>query len=100
MDIKLNLSYYASIMLDAFIDLLCSNYAGIIGLSLTVFIILSLGHILISDFVVTDLFINSLPGMFLLYLATHFLLQRCFLHNISLRLYDSCIAIVQNYRLA
>ena len=32
MDIKLNFSYYASIMLDAFKDLLCSNYAGIIDL--------------------------------------------------------------------
>ena len=34
MDIKLNLSYYASIMLDAFKDLLCSDYAGIIGLGI------------------------------------------------------------------
>ena len=31
MDIKLNLSYYANIMLDAFKDL---NYAAIIGLDL------------------------------------------------------------------
>ena len=35
MDIKLNLSYSASIMLDAYRDLLCSDYyAGIIGLDL------------------------------------------------------------------
>ena len=31
---------------------------------------LSLGHILISDLVVTDLFMHSLSGMILLYLAT------------------------------
>ena len=29
-----NFSYYAGIMLNAFIDLLCSNYAGMIGWSL------------------------------------------------------------------
>ena len=29
-----NISYYAGIMLNAFSDLLCSNYAGIIGWSL------------------------------------------------------------------
>ena len=35
MDIKLNLSHYASIMLDAFKDLLyAQNYAGMIGLGL------------------------------------------------------------------
>ena len=35
MDIKLNLSYYASNMLNAFRDLLyVQNYAGIIGLGL------------------------------------------------------------------
>ena len=32
----------------------------------------SLGHILISDLVVTNLFINSLPGMILLYLTVSF----------------------------
>ena len=31
-----------------------------------------LGHILISDLVVTSLFMHSLPGMILLYLATPF----------------------------
>ena len=33
---------------------------------------LSLGHILISDLVVADLFMHSLPGMILLYLAASF----------------------------
>ena len=31
---ELNPTYYASIILDAFNNLLCSNYAGIIGLGL------------------------------------------------------------------
>ena len=34
MDIKLSLSYYVSIMLDAFKGLLYSSYTGIIGLGL------------------------------------------------------------------
>ena len=36
MDIKLNLSYYASIMPDAFKTYYAQNYAGIIGLGLVV----------------------------------------------------------------
>ena len=39
---------------------------------------LSLGHILISDLVVTNLFMHSLPGMILLYLATPFLAPKVF----------------------
>ena len=36
MDIKLNASYYASIMLNAFKDVYYANYAGIIGLGLRI----------------------------------------------------------------
>ena len=43
-----------------------------------VFSMLSLGRILISDLVVANLLMYSLPGMILLYLATPFLHQRCF----------------------
>ena len=43
-----------------------------------VFSILSLGSILISDLVVANLLMYSLPGMILLYLAAPFLHQRCF----------------------
>ena len=39
---------------------------------------LSLGHILISDLVVANLFIHSLPGMILLYLATLFYTEGVF----------------------
>ena len=48
-----------------------------------VFIILSLCCILISDLVVTNLFMHSLPGMILLYLARLFT-PKVFLHEISL----------------
>ena len=53
---------------------------------------LDLGHMLISDLAVTDLFIYSLPGMILLYLAAPlytfapFLHQRCF----CMRYYHFC----------
>ena len=43
-----------------------------------VFTMLGLGRILISDLVVTNLLMYSLPGMILLYLAVPFLHQRCF----------------------
>ena len=42
------------------------------------FSMLSLGRILISDLVVANLLMYSLPGMILLYLAMPFLHQRCF----------------------
>ena len=45
---------------------------------LVVFSMLSLGRILISDLVVTNLLMCSPPGMILLYLATPFLHQRYF----------------------
>ena len=41
--------------------------------SIKVFSMLSLGHILISDFDVANLFMYSLPGMILLYLAAPFI---------------------------
>ena len=47
------------------------------------FIMLSLGCILISDLVVTNLFMYSLTGMILLYLSRLFTLK-VFLHEISL----------------
>ena len=43
-----------------------------------VFSMLGLGRILISDLVVANLLMYSLPGMILLYLAAPFLHQRCF----------------------
>ena len=43
-----------------------------------VFSMLSLGHILISNLVVANLLMYSLPGMILLYLAASFLHRRCF----------------------
>ena len=39
---------------------------------------LSLGHSLISDLVVANLFVHSLPGVILHYLAVLFAHQRCF----------------------
>ena len=47
-----------------------------------VFSMLSLCCILISDLVVTNLFMHSLPGMILLYLTAPFLHRRVFLHEI------------------
>ena len=41
-----------------------------------VFSMLSLGRILILDLVIADLFIHSLPGMILLYVAMHAYLDR------------------------
>ena len=52
----------------------------------------SLGCILISDLVVANLFMHSLPGMILLYLTTPFY-TKVFLREILLLSYDSCIAI-------
>ena len=39
---------------------------------------LSLGHIVISDLVVADLFMHSLLGMILLYLLQHFYTEGVF----------------------
>ena len=39
---------------------------------------INLGHILISDLVVTNLFMYSLPGMILLYLAMPFYTEGVF----------------------
>ena len=47
-----------------------------------VFSMLSLGRILISDLVVANLFMHSLPGMILLYLAASFFTPKVFLHEI------------------
>ena len=44
---------------------------------------LEFGSILISNLVVTDLFMHSLPGMILPYLAIPFFTQKVFLHDIS-----------------
>ena len=46
-----------------------------------VFSMLSLGRIVISDLVVADLFMNSLSGIILLYLAASFLNQMCAGHR-------------------
>ena len=44
---------------------------------------LGLGRILISDFVVANLLMYSLPGMILLYLAMPFFTPKVFLDEIS-----------------
>ena len=49
-----------------------------------VFSMLSLGRILISDLVVTNLLMYSLPGMILLYLAAPFFTPKVFLDEIVL----------------
>ena len=48
-----------------------------------VFSMLNLGHIVISDVVVADLFMDAFSGMILLYLATPFFTLKVFLHEIS-----------------
>ena len=48
-----------------------------------VFSMLSLGHILISDLVVANMFMHSLSGMILLYLVAPFLTLKMFLDEIS-----------------
>ena len=52
-----------------------------------VFSILSLGRILISDLVVVNLLMYSLPGMILLYLAAPFFTPKVFLDEIASLLY-------------
>ena len=47
-----------------------------------VFSIIGLGRILISDLVVANLLMYSLPGMILLYLAAPFFTQKVFLDEI------------------
>ena len=51
-----------------------------------VFSVIGLGCILISDLVVVNLLMYSLPGIILLYLATSFFTQKVFLDEISLLL--------------
>ena len=53
----------------------CYNVSSSVML---VFSMLSLGRILLSDLVVTNLLVYSLPGMILLYLAVPFLHWKCF----------------------
>ena len=48
-----------------------------------VFSMVSLGHILISNLVVANLLMYSLPGMILLYLAMPFITPKVFLDEIS-----------------
>ena len=48
-----------------------------------VFSIIGLGRILISDLVVANLLMYSLPGMILLYLAVPFFTPKVFLDEIS-----------------
>ena len=48
-----------------------------------VFSILGLGHILMSDLVVANLLMYSLPGMILLYLVVPFFTPKVFLDEIS-----------------
>ena len=55
-----------------------------------VFSMLGLGHILISDLVVANLLMYSLPGMILLYLATPFFTPKVFLDEIDIYMLDFC----------
>ena len=55
-----------------------NNYNVYSTNNINVFGMLSLGHILISDLVVANLFMPSLPDMILLYLAASFLYQSIF----------------------
>ena len=48
------------------------------------FSILNLGSIQISDLIVANLFMHSLPGMILLYLAAPFCIPKVFLHEIMI----------------
>ena len=58
---------------------LCRQQLAIMCLIVVlVFSMLGLGRIPISDLVVANLLMYSLPGMILLYLAAPFLHQRCF----------------------
>ena len=59
-----------------------SKLASPIKILKDVFSMLSLGCILISDLVATNLFMHSLPSMILVYLAASFLHQM-FLHEIK-----------------
>ena len=59
-----------------------------------VFSMLSLGRILISDVLVANLFMYSLPGMILLYLAMPFFTPKVFLDKISSLLYKDEYSIV------
>ena len=60
---------------------------------------LSLGRIVISDLVVTDLFMHSLSGMILLYLATPYFILKVFLHEyiIQDQVVQGCNLIVASY---
>ena len=49
-----------------------------------VFSMLGLGCILISDLAVVDLFIHSLSGMIILYLAVSFFTSEVFLYEITI----------------
>ena len=61
---------------------------------------LSLGRILISDLVVANLLMYSLPGMILLYLATSFFTPKMFLDEIYLTftIYIYLFIIIQMYQ--
>ena len=52
-----------------------------------VFSMLSLGRILISNLVVANLLMYSLPGMILLYLAMPFFIPKMFLYEIYIYIY-------------
>ena len=51
-------------------------------IAVLVFSMVSLGHILISNLVVANLLMYSLPGMILLYLAVPFITPKVFLDEI------------------
>ena len=59
-------------------DCQCADGQEVMQCSINVFSMLNLGHILISDLVIANLFMHSLPGMILLYFATPFYTKRCF----------------------
>ena len=59
-----------------------------------VFSMLGLGRILISDLIVTNLLMYSLPVMILLYLAVPFIKQRCFWMRLNIQVTVQLLYIV------
>ena len=71
------------------------SYLQCVQYNIYVFSMLSLGHILISDLVVTNLFIHLLPGMILVYLVASCFKSKVFLHEINLHVVSSCNTGIQ-----
>ena len=62
-----------------------TNLLSAISCSTYVFSMLSLGRVLISDLVVTNLFMHTLPGMIFCFTWPHLFYIECILHEIYIR---------------